>query len=298
MASMLTGEKREGSARLTQDGESGLSFAYTFHFRVITDDKNTSREEVMLNTPGLPIVGLVYGPLSATCTSMDATRNAENPLMWDVKCEFQTAKEKQKQDPNNQSPDPTTWIPIFRVDSFLTKEKPISTDKTPASAGNVNFGTTGPYKIRNSARQPFETPLTELVTICQFSFTQFEDANLTLQEIMDRNNTVNQTAFAGCSARTLLLNVTGAELGNYGGYYAWRITYQVTYDPDTHDIQLLDVGSCYLDSTSQKPYMDATNTYRIPGNLDGTGGKSTGDATVLTFRTKDELEFSDFIREA
>lgn len=295
MPSEILGQKREGSAKLSQDGKNGLSFSSSVTFLVVASDRTVTREEVLLLTPGLPTVGLLYGPLAATCVSKDCKRRTDHALYWDVTCEFETAREEQKQDPDNQSDDPTTWIPVFKVDSFISKPKVITTDKTPAAAGNVNFGTTGPYPIRNSARQPFEEPLTTNRLLAQFSFTQFENDQQTLEEIMDRNDKVNSLGYRGFGQRTLLLNVTGAELGYYGGYHAWRCTYQVTYDPETHDVKMLDVGSCYLDGADQKPYLDKLNQYRIIGNLNGLGAKAT-DAQILTFRIHDQISFSSFIR--
>jgi hypothetical protein len=297
MASEIIGEKRSGKASLKQDGQNGLSFTSSVEFLVVTDSKGTTREEVLLGTPGLPVVGLNYGPLNATCTGKDATRREANPLYWDVMCTLETGKESQRQDPNNPSEDPTTWIPVFIVDSFLTKQKVLSVDKTPASAGNINFGVPGPYPPRNSAKQAFEEPLVQSYTLCQFSFVQFEDASLDINDILDRNECVNETTFAGRAARTLLLNVRRAELGYYGGFPAWRIEYMVTYDRDTHDVKRLDVGTCYLDSGNQKPFMDSANQYRIIGNLNGTGGKATGDPATLTFRCHEPIEFADFIRQ-
>lgn len=296
MPSEILGEKRSGSAKLSQSGKSGLSFSSTIEFLVVASDKSVTREEILLFTPGLPVVGLMYGAIAATCTSKDCKRRNDHPLYWDVTCEFETANEEQRQNPNNQSNDPTTWIPIFKVDSFISKPRVITTDQTPASAGNVNFGTTGPYLIRNSARQLFDEPLTVNRLLAQFSFTQFEDATQSLDTIMKRNETVNSSAFAGFATRTLLLNVTGAELGYFGGFPAWRCTYQVTYDNLTHDVKLLDAGSCYLDSGVQKPYMDALNSYRIVGNLNGSGAKATLP-TELVFRIYEERDFSTFIRQ-
>lgn len=301
MPSEILGEKRNGSAKLNQDGRNGLSFSSTVEFLVVASDKNVTREEVLLLTPGLPVVGLLYGPLFATCTSKSATRRTDHPLYWDVTCEFETSREQQRQDPNNPSDDPTTWIPVFKVDSFISKPRIVTVDKTPAAAGNVNFALNGPYKITNSARQPFEEPLTVNRLLAQFSFVQFENASQSLDDIMARNETVNETAFAGFGARTLLLNLTGAELGYYGGYPAWRCTYQVTYDNETHDVELLDVGSCYLTGGTtatgdQVPYKDKLGSYRIVGNLNGTGGQAT-DAATLTFRIYEEKKFEDFIRQ-
>lgn len=298
MASEIVGEIRTGSASLREDGSNGLSFSFDAEFIVVATDRFVSKEEILLLTPGLPIVGLMYGPLAATCTSKEADRHKDHASYWTVKCSFETGRERQRQNPNNPSADPTTWIPIFKIDSFIVKEKVVAEDKTPAAAGAVNFGVNGPYKCRNSARQPFEEPFVEKKLLCQFSFVQFEDPSQDINDIMDRNDSVNSIAFAGRDPRTLLINVIGAELGFFGGFGAWRNTYQVTYDPDTHDEFRLDVGTCFLDGTDQKPYMDAMNQYRITGNLNGTGGKSTGDPTVLKFRVKKELDFNTFIRRS
>jgi hypothetical protein len=113
---------------------------------------------------------------------------------------------------------------------------------------------------------------------------------------MERNDTVNASGFAGFTARTLLLYVTGAELGTYGGFPAWRVSYQVTFDPETHDVVLLDIGTSYKSGGNLLSYMDDTNSFRIQGNLDGTGGKAPSPAT-LTFKTKTELNFATFIRQ-
>lgn len=296
MPSQILGEKRGGSAKISQQGKTGLSFSSSIEFLVVASDTTVTREEILLFTPGLPVVGVIYGAIGATCVSKDCKRRTDHTLYWDVTCEFETAREEQRQDQNNPSPDPTTWIPIFKVDSFISKPRVVTVDKTPAAAGNVNFGVAGPYKIRNSARQPFEEPLTVNRLLAQFSFTQFEDPTQDLDVIMDRNECVNSAAFAGFGTRTLLLNVTGAELGSWGGFFAWRVSYQCTYDNETHDVKLLDFGSNYLNAGVQEPYTDGLNQYRIVGALDGSGAKST-EAAVLTFRIYEEKNFTQFIRQ-
>jgi len=283
MALRIVGEMRRGSATLRSQGDAGLTYGFNGTLLVHSDDKTTSREEVFAFTPGLPTIGLAYGPFAAVCVSMTATRQESNPHYWEVECEFET-RERQRQDSKNPSPDPTTWIPIFRVDSFITKERVITKDKsTPAK------------EIVNSAGQVFEEPLTETTTLAQFSFTQFEDPTQSLLALMERNDTVNTSAFNGFAARTLLLYVTAAELGMYNGFSAWKVNYQVTFDPITHDVKLLDVGTSYKDSGNLKSYMDDTNSYRILGNLNGSGAKASVPA-VLTFKIKTELDFATFIR--
>jgi hypothetical protein len=286
MPSEIVGEKRSGSGSVKQGSNNTLVFTSSVTFLVVTDSKSVTREEVLLQTPGLPIVGLLYGPYQLVCTSKSCTRSEVNPLYWDVVCEFESNKEDQKQDPNNPSDNPTSWVPVFKVDSFITKERVVTKDKTTPTA----------KLVANSAKTPFETPLTETRTLAQFSFTQFENASQDLKTIMDRNDCVNKTSFADRAVRTLLLEVTGAELGYFGGFQAWRVTYRVTYDPDSHDVSLLNVGP--VDINGKRCY-DADGTTAIIGNLDKTTGlfKAAGsDPDEVTFRIKKEIEFADFIR--
>jgi hypothetical protein len=294
MASEIVGEKREGSATVSKgEGAFNLKFKETYKFLVVTDSTYVSREEVLLDTPGLPIVGLTSISNNLVCISKSADRNGTHPLYWDVTAEFESEEEEQKQDENNPSDNPATWIPIFKIDSFQTKERTIFTDYTRPTV----------LRICNSAGQPFDQPLTKKLTYCTISFTQFEDSSVDIQTIMDRNMCVNDSRYffgnsaAGAPARTLLLEVTSAELGYYNRYRAWKVGYKVTYDPETHDERILDVGSSYLDGGVLKPYMDDQNQFRIVGYLDGSGAKKPNANTphALRFVTYRQIDFS-FIR--
>ena len=288
MPSEIVGEKRGGSGSVKRGDSSSLVFTSSVTFLVVTDSKSVTREEVLLQTPGLPIVGLLYGPYQLVCTSKSCTRSEVNPLYWDVVCEFESNKEDQKQDQNNPSENPTTWIPVFKVDSFTTKEKVVTKDRTSPT----------PQKIANSAGTAFETPLTETKTLAQFSFVQFEDPSLKIKDFLDRNDSVNSTSFDAIgqvfAARTLLVEVQEAELGSYAGYSAWRARYRITYDPDTHDEKRADMGPFWIDAADgnkRKRYMDDTNAFGIVGALNGTGGKAA-TPSELSFRVKKEISFS------
>lgn len=283
----VIGEMREGSASIKKGNGTSLTFTSQFHFLVIADSPTTSREEILLGTPGLPIVGVVYGLIQATCTGISAKRNPKNVLYWDVTCDFDTGREDQKQNPSDpDNPDPTTWLPVFVIDSFETKQRVLTFDKSSV-----------PVPCVNSAHQPFREPLTENLTLCAFTFTQFEDPSQDINAIMDRNESVNSITFTGRDARTLKLNVTGAELGYYVGVPAWRCTYKVTYDPDTWDVDMIDCGPNQLDGTGLIPCKDK-NGVRIIGNLNGSGVQQDqdDDPFVIIFRTYKELDFNAFIR--
>lgn len=290
MASVIVGEMREGKGSIKKGSNMTLTYSSTFNFLVVTDDKNTTREEVLLFTPGLPVVGVVYGAIQATCTGIDADRSRDNPIYWNVVCTFDTAAEQQKQSPEDpDSPDPTTWLPVFIVDAFETRDKVLKMDKSPT-----------PKKCVNSAGTPFADPITDTETICCFSFTQFEGASLGLKTIMDRNGTINESALTSggetFDARTLKLNVLKAEKGLFMQFPAWRIEYRVAYDPDTWDEDRLDVGPVQISGGKRVSCMDEERTYKIVGNLNGSGVQVFTDPSVITFRPKTQLEFNNFIR--
>lgn len=285
MASTIVGEMREGSASIKKGQGTSLTFSSVFHFLVVTDDLSVSREEVLLLTPGLPIVGVTYGIIQAICTGIDANRRRDGSLYWDVTCSFDTGREDQRQHPDTpDSPDPTTWLPVFVIDSFETREKVLKKDKSPT-----------PKLCLNSAKTPFADPITETATLCSFTFTQFEDPSQDINDIMDRNDTVNKLEFEGRDPRTLKLTVSSAELGYYVGVPAWRVGYRVTYDRDTWDEVRLDVGPVQLDGES---CYDKNRKHKIVGNLNGSGVQVAPgvDPAELTFRKKTEIDFYDFIR--
>jgi len=292
MASQIieSSELRDGNGSVKAGKLQTLIFTSRYKYIVLADSKDVTREEILLLTPGLPIINLVYGPTNQKCMSKSAQRMANHALHWEVIAEFESGQEDQKQSPENpDSPDPVTWIPLFKIDSFETKQRVLYEDfDTP------------PKKIVNYANQPFAEPLTRTVTICSFSLVQFEDASQDINSIMDRNDTVNLSSFRGRAAKTCKLNVTGAELGYFGFFPAWRISYKVTYDPDTWETELLQVGSVFkdvADGNKIKPYLDQTNSHRIVGKLKADGDKLgyTADPLTTKFLTYKQISF-DFIR--
>lgn len=294
MASEIVGssELRDGGGSVKVGTGQQLIFASRWKFIVVADSTSVTREEILLGTPGLPIVGLVYGVTQQKCTSKSAERKKENALYWDVVCEFESGAENQKQSEDNpDSPDPTTWVPVFTVDSFETKQKVIYQDFSDP-----------PKTIKNFADQLYSEPLAKTCTLCSFSFVQFEDPSQDIDDIMERNDTVNKDAFQARGARTCKLNVTSAELGYFGTFNAWKVSYRVTYDPDTWDVEMLEVGTVFKDTTDGdkiKPYMDQTGSHRVVGKLDTNGDKLGWEDEPLTtaYVTYKQIPFT-FIRTA
>lgn len=288
MANELVGtELRKGSGFCRKGEGFTLVFGETRNYLVKTDQVTSSRFDVLYDTPGLPRAGLLYGPLQLICDEVSCERNEGHALYWNVTANFKTGQEQQKQN-EQQDDNPATWIPLFKIDSFSTKEKVLSKDRTtPTAKAPVN-----------SAGTPFDQPLVSSSSLCQFSFVQFDAPSLTMKDFLDRNDTVNSASFDTgrevLAARTMLIEVQEAELGSYGGYQAWRAKYKVTYDPDTHDEKRADLGPFWLDAADgnkRKRYMDDTNAFGIIGALNGSGAKTSTPAE-LNFRTKKEASFS------
>jgi len=279
-------ELRKGSGYCRKGEGFTLVFGETWNYLVKTDQVTSSRYSVLYDTPGLPRAGLLYGPLQLICDDVTCERNEGHALYWNVTANFKTGQEQQKQN-SEQNQNPATWIPFFKIDSFLTKEKVLPKDRSAT-----------PKACVNSAGTPFDQPLVTTSSLCQFSFVQFDSPSLLMKDFLERNDTVNSASFDTgrevLAARTMLVEVQEAELGTYGGYQAWRAKYKVTYDPDTHDEKRADLGPFYLDATDgnkRKRYMDDTGQFGIVGALDGSGGKTTTPAE-LNFRAKKEASFA------
>lgn len=301
MASWIVGERRPGSCSMSVSGQNNFQFKMSYSFIVATDDKFTSREEILFLTPGMPLIGRLYGPLGAKCVNVSCERSDESANTWFCEAEFETGSGNEQRDPaqNPNSPIPTDWIPTFKIDGFAGKEETITQDFSP-----------NPKTLANSAGQLFDPPYTRTKTLPQFTAVQFEPESTSLDDIADRHDTVNSSSFsfgAGLGtfgARELLCHVKSAELGFYYTIRCWKVEYQLVYDRETFDIKIADFGTQYVDGTTNRPYMDKLKTFVINGPLngsgarvlDGNGNPDADNAAILTFRIKRETDFSSFLR--
>jgi hypothetical protein len=228
---------------------------------VLSEEKDATREQILLDTPGLPIVAITQTSNGAVCVSKTAERREDNPYYWDVTCEFETQPLQQEDEQNNN--DPTTWVALIKI-AFESKEKVLAED-------------TSGDPIVNSAGQQFETPLTITQLIPVLKWVQYEYPTLSLSDIMARNNTVNSASKFGAEAKTLLCNVLSAERGYYYRVPAWKVEYQLRYDADTWKIPMLDVGTRFRQDVNSEwePYLE--DAHRVLGNLDGNGLKTANN---------------------
>jgi hypothetical protein len=279
MANVVLGEPRQGDIRIRS--KNGVpTVEETYYFTVLSDNKANSRFSIA-TTSGLPIPGSTKSSYGLTvCISKEAVRRDENPLIWDVTCEFSSEVDENNtsSDPNT---DPTSWIPIYETKMERLQEI-VTRDKNDDA-------------IANSAGQPFETGLTVGRFIPMWEFWQIEATSVTDEMIVERNETINSTAFKGRAAKTLLLSIVSSVVGLYYGTQRRLTQYSLKYNKKKWTHKRLDVGTVYLDTT-HKPYTDSEGNV-ILGGLNGSGAKvAAGDPpAVLEFDMYTTSSFS-FLR--
>jgi hypothetical protein len=296
MASEIIDELRRGSGSVRKQDKGRITLSFTVDYLVVTDDKRTTREEVLLGTTNAPIVGLNYGPLGVVCVGKNAERSETNPLYWTLTCEFDSGTEEQQQDPTQpNNPDPTTWISIWKIDINDDREETLYEDFTSPTA----------LMYTNTAGELYEPLTTVKKSVVSWKFTQFEPPTTTLVDLSDRHMHVNSTAIRGFPARSLLMSVREAELGYYNGFYAWTVPYSVAYNKDLWVDKRFSAGYNCLDAGGKlQPY--EVNGVQVFGPLkaDGTRGVDAGPPESLdwslaheqTFLPYPEIDFNTFIR--
>ncbi len=249
---IVTRRKSDGSVAIEQD----------WHFRIQADSYDQSRETVLHGTAGVPQFGTVYGPYALQLVGAEGTRMQEHSLFWD--CVYHLSNSVEDAENTNQSTglpqtgDPTLWIPVAEIrfeeyDEAHRSSLEIDPDERHPDIGGTD--TTG-YNARawtNSAATPYESGLIIRKRIITREFTQYEKAvgvsAVTIDQIENRDDTLNKSVFLGRPKRTLKLNVNGATLGFYYGIRCWRIDYQLSYKKDDWRIKKEDAGWEYVDAT-------------------------------------------------
>jgi len=281
LANTILGEKREGDTRIRSKGGIPV-LEETYVFLVESDNKTNSRLNI-LSTSGLPVVGVTVSAFGYTvCQTKDAKRRRENPLLWDVTCEFSSEVEERQgtQDPTN---DPETWIPVYET-KFERYEQLVTRD--------VNGD-----PVVNSVGDPFPNGLTIGRYVPVWEFFQFEASSLTDFQMVERVETVNSGTFKGGAAKTWLLTLLSSVNGYYYGSRRRLNQYSLKYNASKWTHKRLDVGERYIDGALGKlPYLshDDEDAVVIEGPLNGAGGKAAVPA-ILEFDIYPSISFS-FLR--
>lgn len=299
MAAILNNStKRVGSVRIrSQNGIPIIEETYSY---IVLAESLTESYKSIAQAAGLPRVNSTRSAGGLTlCQSIKGDRRSATALYWDFTAEFSSAVKEDNDggggggtDPDT---DPTTWIPVYE-----TKSERLQEIVTEDSAGKA---------ILNSAGDPFETGTTRTRLIPIWEFFQFEKATVTDEQILERNEVVNKTAFLGRDPKTLLLSVERSTIGFYYGKRRRLTKYSLKYNSETWVHKRLDVGTSYKTAAGvRKPY--EIDGVVILGALNGTDGQPSGgfDANnkpindkaatgKLKFDLHEVKEFRSFLRK-
>lgn len=227
----------------------------TYSWIVVVDAPNVPYSTVY-STPGLPTVGITQSPQGlGICRSKTAKRWTQNALYWTVTCEFSSAVDE-RSNVQNPAVDPVTWVPVYET-KFERLQEIVTKDKSGKA-------------IANSAGRPYSTGLTVGRYIPVWEFYQIE-APVSDETILDRMETVNEFAFKGRAAKTLLCIVLSSVVGFYYGQKRRLTQYSLKYNKTKWTHKRLDTGTTYISGTDEKPYTDDFGNI-INGGLDGTTG--------------------------
>jgi hypothetical protein len=282
MATTFIGQKR-GSGTFNVRSQNGLPVMdETYEYLVLSSSISDTLLTVSATT-GLPVVGTSVSPSGVgICRSKTAKRDSGNQLLWIVTCTF-SSQVDDRQGSFDPSTDPTAWIPICE-----TKYERMQEVVTVDANGDP---------IVNSAGQVFPNGMTVTRLIPYWEFYQFEAISTTDEDIMDRNETVNDDTFKGRDAGTLLLSVNSSVVGFYYGA-ALRLTgYSLRWNRDGWKKKYLDVGETYLDDNGVlRPYL--VDGRLVMGMLDTDGNKRDPSygPNILEFDRYPELDFDSFLR--
>lgn len=227
---ILRGEKREGRNFSYSFDDGKINVQQTRTYRVETNSKSILDEEVAL-TPGLPIAGITLLSSGAICKSVQAYRDDKNAYWWNVVCQFNNERPSQQTPPGQQdNPDPTTWIPIWRWTTEYTREPDVNNDND---------------LVKNTNHRPFSEQRTVDTPIFVAKFSQYMPA--TIKEIRPTGTTpgtsplyltdfasvVNDATYKNADADQLLCILDAAEYGTYNGFDACRLDLTVKWKRNT-----------------------------------------------------------------
>ena len=308
------------------NGEFTVSIPLSF---IVYDETGTARESDILSTVGLPQLNKtwVIDGINSTlvCRSKEAEQWDSNNKYWTINCELVTADMPALPGggggggtEETDSPDPKDWVPIINLE-YESIERPIYTDI---------FGN----PILNLARRSYSSPKTRKVLVPCISFTQYEDPNQKLIDILQRNESINLSDFLGGFVGTWLLTVDDCDLGYKNGYLSWKVDYKIryltfnvsqivnylyTYDRTGQTILASQAGilsydgyiSGWHDVLPQEDYVDIEgrpvvdlNGNQIYGKLDTSGirvagtDQGTAQTIYVVHQEFPYLEFNGFLR--
>lgn len=247
---------------------------------VVQSDDESDRENTILLTPGLPVIGSDSPILAGgKCVSIDC--NEIGPKAWEVECEFETTSGTNTEPTES---DPWDLLPNYHWETEV-QEEPVTHD-----ALNPTLA------IRNSAGEPFPPILAPrpfpVLVISRTELTFDPDT------ILNYVSFVNSQEFWGAAAGEALMSHIEARQKQYKGQRVWEVTYRIKFNRSESGwaLRLLDQGTYYwtgtVGSSTKKPFGDGF-FQQIVGNLDGSGGENTTTTPeFVTWTRFDQVDFN------
>lgn len=261
---------REGGVRCTYN-EGVIDREEDWHFNVRSDQVDVNRNDVLYNTPGLPLIGVTISN-GMLCKGGDAERDPGDAKLWRVSLTFSTSVDQNDANNNTaqQQGDPTLWVPVRRL-MWETKEEISQTDAN----GNP---------ILNTAGQPFEGGIVKRRYLPAWEFVQWEPLSVTDLQILERMSVVNNGTWPptnGKPAKTWQCRVLDSVVGFYSGYRCRMTTYRVVYDVEKWTEKRPSIGTSYRIGGGSGSLTDyIVKGSKIKGKLTSTGDRVTGEDGV------------------
>lgn len=247
-----------------------------------------------INAVGIPKRLQAYCTASHTdlwswCDTISAERNRDNPKVVEVECHYTTVEINIDLSGNMDSP--LLERPEIEF-GFESKQKALYGYPDPQQAYQGGGKPTTSSGITNSAGEPFDPPVEIEVSYPVLTITRNEPTffpNLAVQF----QDAVNSDNFWGVNPHCARVKaIRGTKQYGKGQNY-WKVTYTIAFNRETWDLQILDIGTYYIDASDgnlkKKFYTDVPDKQPKVGNLTAVG--DDGGATIH-FKT-----FSKIYRE-
>lgn len=246
MAVTLRGERNSGRQRTAAPDE----ITYQRVFVVESDADNVGAREVSFCS-GLPFLGYAYvtenenDPLVRCINRSASLIDERNRRLWEVTVNY-SSKHEQQDPENEQGEEELLELQPPEVSlTFTRKTRAIGgqatlLDRYGVVANNAFGGVT------TSAGEPFDPPAEEEIFLPVLTVARNEiQPNFALWN--DYSNSVNSVGFLGAPPRTVRLAIEARKQRGKGINY-YRVSYVCEFDDLTWDLQLLDIGSWYLEA--------------------------------------------------
>ncbi len=258
---------RQGEQKVTPGSSLSKSTTYQRRFVVQTSDQNDGPAIVMA-AAGIPRPFDTYtsgndSDSTAQCISIRPIPRSQEPMLWDVVCNYSTQLPSGGGGNNGGKTPPDR--PTKYGMSFTTITRIIVQDYSNP-----------PRAILNSAKQQFHPPLEQEIYLPVVTAQKYED-QLLVGKARAYNGTVNSEEFSIngliLPPEVALFRMRQAPYFELGQSY-WDTTYEFTLNWDGWDASPLDQGTLQNKNSKLQTITDQFGLpVNQPVNLDGNGNK-------------------------